>query len=368
MRYHVIYKPGDVTYYTTNYSQAPVYEQVVDHEFMLNQPGSQVVTWELNDLPLTQKFMWNHKRTLQEYKTDTESKLNIATDVYSNPIEDAILKSRTQMNIIIDKFNNLEWGWFTIPESYKLDDVNINVVKIKELNALHDLFENNLPILSDKHQQGSLPEDVDYDEWYNNFQTINMMVHYNEKLFQYIDENNEACRQSLAKAHNHYFTSLKLNFKPSKAPERYYNMEMLTEDYTYFTYQKPKGWLELDFGTVGKDLLSCSWTDDIELVQRNACSQQLYHHPWVAFGWIHFENDIHHRNNLDYQYNKWIEENEVAKYLDLNDAKYTPGRHMLGHCISHDFDNPKEFMDTIIKDTPKVYGVILTDDDNKSIL
>ena len=172
MKYHVIYKPGDVTYYTTNYTSAPTYNQVIDHEFMLNQPDSQIVTWELNDLPLTQKFIWNHKRTLQEYGTDLESECNFATDVYSNPIEEPILKSRTQMNLIIDKFNNLEWGWFSIPEIFKLDDVNINVVKIKELNALHDLFEDNLPILLEKNDAGLLPQDVNFTEWYNNFQTI----------------------------------------------------------------------------------------------------------------------------------------------------------------------------------------------------
>lgn len=368
MRYHVIYKPGDVTYYTTNYTPAPTYNQVIDHEFMLHQPDSQIVTWELNDLPLTQKFIWNHKRTLQEYGTDLESELNFATDVYANPIEDPILKSRTQMNLIIDKFNNLEWGWFSIPETYKLDDQNINVVKIKELNALHDLFEDNLPILLEKNNAGLLPDNIDFTEWYNNFQTINMMVHYNEKLFQYMGESNEECRIKLSKAHRHYFTSLKCNFKPTMTPNNYYGIKMEDEDYKHFTYQKPKGWLELDFGTVGKDLLSCSWTDDIELVQRNKCSQQEYHHPWVSFGWVHFENDIHHTRNLDEQYERWIEENEVSKYIDLNEPKYTPGRHMLGQCISHDIDNPTDFMNAIIKDTPKVYGVIITDDNDKSIL
>ena len=31
----------------------------------------------------------------------------------------------------------------------------------------------------------------------------------------------------------------------------------------------------LDFGTVGKDLLTCSVTDDIELVHKNMVSQQI---------------------------------------------------------------------------------------------
>ena len=51
MKYHVIYQPGDVTYYTTNFTNVPTPMHLLDSEFMLNQPGTQVVTWQLNDLP-----------------------------------------------------------------------------------------------------------------------------------------------------------------------------------------------------------------------------------------------------------------------------------------------------------------------------
>jgi len=376
MRYHVIYQPGDIIYYTTNYTKAQAPNQMIDPEFMLNMPESQVVTWELNDLPLTEKFIWNYKKTIQDYIDNPTNELNYAYDIYNQPTEEPTLKSRKVMNDIIDKFNNLEWGWFKIDDQYRLDTENINNVKIKELNILHDIFENNLPILIEKHSKGEVST-ADMEIWYLNFQTINMMVHYNEKLHFFVGKDNDECRRKLASLHPHYFTALKMDYTSmshgfgvdqSGNEERFYSIPMEPEDYKHFTYQKPKGWLELDFGTVGKDLLSCSWTDDIELVKKGGLSQQVFHHPWVAYGWVHFENDIHHTNNLDTEYLKWIEDNNVGDYIDLEDPKYTPGRHMLGQCINIDIDNPEDFIKNIIEKTPKIAGIILTDDDNKTIL
>ena len=42
---------------------------------------------------------------------------------------------------------------------------------------------------------------------------------------------------------------------------------MKPEDYEHFTAVRPVGGLQLDFGTVGKDLWHCSNTNDIELVK-----------------------------------------------------------------------------------------------------
>ena len=113
MKYHVIYQPGDVTYYTTNFTNVPTPMHLLDSEFMLNQPGTQVVTWQLNDLPLTKKFVESHKQTLNHYIDNPGNPFNYAFDVYSNPLEQPILKSRQVMNNIIKEFNSLDWGWFT---------------------------------------------------------------------------------------------------------------------------------------------------------------------------------------------------------------------------------------------------------------
>lgn len=362
MRYHVIYQPGDVTYYTTNYTDVTVETQSA--EYLLNLPNTQIVTWELNDLSLTKKFVDNLKKT---FLSGLQSNcLQLAYDVYREPSEELLLSSRATMNSIIDKFNNIPNIWFTIPDSLKLDANNINNVHQDKLNTLHDLFENNLPVLYQLRDENKLPAGMGFLQAYQDFQTINMLVHYNEKIFKFVGMSNDECRANLKKIHKQYFTALKLIHNGPY--EDFYKIDLLPEDYKDFTVHKPKGWLELDFATVGKDLVSCVWTDDMELVKKDACSQQLYQYPWVSYGWMHFENDVHHRKNIDVTYMSWLESNEVGKYIDLEDPKYTPGRHMLGQCISHEFDNAEEFRDTIIATTPNVVGICLTDDNNKDVI
>ena len=362
MRYHVIYQPGDVTDYTTNYTDVTAETQSA--EYLLNLPGTQVVTWELNDLPLTTKFVSNLKKT---FKSGLQNNcLQLAYDIYREPSEELLLSSRASMNSIIDKFNSYTDIWFTIPESLKLDTDNINNVHQNKLNILHDLFENNLPVLYKLRDNNNLPKGMDFQQAYQDFQTINMLVHYNEKIFKFVGRDNVDCRKKLEKMHKQFFTALKLIHNGPY--EDFYKIDLLPEDYKHFTVHKPKGWLELDFATVGKDLVSCVWTNDFDLVKNDACSQQLYQYPWVSYGWMHFENDINHRKNIDVTYQYWIESNEVGKYIDLDDPKFTPGRHMLGQCISHNFDNAEEFRDCVIKTTPKIAGICLTDDNNKDVI
>ncbi len=362
MRYHVIYHPGDVVYYTTNYSSVSAEKQSA--EYLLSLPNSNVITWELNDLPLTLKFIDNLKKTL--VKGLEKDCLQLAYDVYREPTEDLLLSSRSTMNAIIDKFNAIDNGWFNIPADLKLDDKNINNVHQNKLNKLHDLFENNLPVLYQLRDENKMPAGLEFQQAYQDFQTINMLVHYNEKVFKFTGKDNDQCREKLKKIHKQYFTALKLVHNGPY--DDYYKLDLEPQDYKDFTVHKPKGWLELDFATVGKDLVSCAWTNDMELVKNDACSQQLYMYPWVSYGWMHFENDIHHRKNIDVTYASWIESNEVWKYIDLKDPKYTPGRHMLGQCISHSFDNADEFRDNIISQTPVIAGICITDNNNKDVI
>lgn len=363
MRYHVIYQPGDVVYYTTNYS--PVSAEKQSAEYLLSLPDSQVVTWELNDLPLTHKFVSNLTQTFANGLS--QNCLRLAYDVYREPTEDLLLDSRSIMNRIIDKFNSLSDTRFYIPYDLRLDNININNVSQDKLNKLHDLFEHNLPLLYQLRDENSLPAGLEFQQAYQDFQTINMLVHYNEKIFKFIGNDNNDCREKLKEIHKQYFTALKL-VHDGPYNDNSYRLDLQPEDYKDFTVHKPKGWLELDFATVGKDLVSCAWTDDIELVKNNACSQQLYLYPWVSYGWMHFENDIHHRNNIDDRYSEWIENNNVGSYIDLEDPKFTPGRHMLGQCISHDIDNAEDFRKTIIDQTPVIAGICITDDSNQDLL
>ena len=52
----------------------------------------------------------------------------------------------------------------------------------------------------------------------------------------------------------------------------------------------------------------------------------------------------------------------------MSDPQYTPGRHILGECISHDINDPNDFIEQIISSTPKILATVLTDDENKTIL
>ena len=46
--------------------------------------------------------------------------------------------------------------------------------------------------------------------------------------------------------------------------------------------------------------------------------------------------------------------------------QYTPAD-ILGE-VSHNIDNPNDFIQQIINDTPKILGTILTDDNDKTLL
>lgn len=363
MRFHVIYGQGDITYYTTNY--ANVTADTLSAEYLLNQPKTVAFTWQLNDLPLTKKFVDCFIDTaFRGLKTNS---LEYAYDVYQEPTEDLLLKSRIQMNNIIDKFNSTEGMWFNIPADLKLDEDDINNVNQDKLNTLHDLFENNLPILYQLRDENNLPSNLEFHNVYQDFQTINILVHYNEKIFQLVGKDRNECRENLKKLHKQYFTALKLVYHNPNL-ERFYRFDLEPEDYKHFTMHKPKGWLELDFATVGKDLVSCAWTNDVDLVRKNACSQQLNYYPWVSYGWTHYENDRLNRENIDNVYYKWLKDNQVEKYLDLSDPKYTPGRHILGQCISHDIENAEQFHRELLKTGTRILGVCITDDGNKDIL
>ena len=118
----------------------------------------------------------------------------------------------------------------------------------------------------------------------------------------------------------------------------------------------------LDFGTVGKDLYSCSSTNDIELAgEKRLLSQQITYNPWVAYN---FET-VDKQESLD-KYNKWIKKNNI----EYKEAKFTPGRHIVSsELISHpNIKDPLTFYNNIIKRTPIIEGFVITDDNNKSIL
>ena len=332
-----------------------------DVEYLLSQPNTNIITWELNDLPLTNKFVELYKTRMHSAILWHEAKreefyFNFIYDVYRNLTESSVLESRQEMNRIIEFLNASDDTWFTIPTDLKLNEVDLVDTRLKNLNELHDHFETRMEELEEMTMSGKVKPEVSSLLW-DKLQSVNLLVHFNEKL-----GNNESLdyTKGIISEQESYFTSLKFD-SPTHS-----DTFLEPADYKHFTMQRDYGPLMLDFGTVGKDLLTCSVTDDIELVHKNMVSQQIELNPWVSYDWTKCsEAEWQDAMKL---YNDWIETNNVGNYLDLELKKYTPGRHQLGNCISHDFKTPGEFVDAIIKQTPKINSFFITDDQNKTIL
>ena len=358
--YHVVYEPGFVNYTGSNSDEFFYWE--LEPKKIMEVPNRKVVTWELNDLPLTKKFIECYKQKIYAITYDQlvrgrKSSWRMIADVYKGLTTTDVLASRAEMNCIIEWLNTdfQENIWFKIPSKLKLNEVDIYDKREKNLNELHDHFETRMVELESKVARGEIEDESMHKILWDKLQSINLLVHYNERL----GVENEI--DMMDDADPTYFTSLKCD-SPART-----EWLLEPEDYEHFTMIRSSNALTLDFGTVGKDLFTCSVTDDQELVYKNMISQQWELNPWVQFDFTSCSEEEWEDDQMEV-YNKWLEEHKISDYLDLSDPKYTPGRHQLGECISHNFTSGKDFIDQVISDTPKIHGFFITDEDNNSIL
>ena len=355
MQFHVLYEPGAVDYFGSNvdYWDFTCYKP----SWLEQAPGTQHLVWQLNDLPLTHKWVNVYKNKMQRIfnsrKTKKHFKYTTVYDLYTHTTEERILESYRVMNQKIDYVNCSKYTNSLISNNLKLDENNLSWVEIDKLNRLHEDFETIMKDITDRRNAKELhiPED-EWKELWLALQSINLIVHYNEKITGSIPE-------YLARVEPFYFTALKW--------EETANSEVMLEpvDYKDFTLEEDPGDLWLDFGTVGKDLFHCFCTNDIELVQQQMVSAQWELKPWVSYMWS--KRTAEEAKRFADQYRAWIETNNLAQYININDPKYTPGRHRLGKCISHDFSDSQEFYNQIIAKTPKIRCYYLTDDFGNSI-
>lgn len=357
-RYHIVYEPGFVNYTGSNVNDNFFLD--LEPEKIMSVEGRQTVTWELNDLPLTQKFVQAYKDKVYAVSYDRfvrkrQHSWRMIADIYKGLTPADVMHSRVEMNNIIEYLNTTfqENIWFTIPAELKLNETDLLDKRAKNLNELHDIFETRMVELESKIARDEFPKELQEILW-EKLQAINLLVHYNERLGA------EIAAEDLENAAPAYFTSLKFD-----VPERT-RILLEPEDYEHFTCVRPAGALTLDFGTVGKDLFTCSCTNDEELVYKGMISQQWELNPWVQFDWCSCSEEEWADQMV--LYNDWLKEHKIADYLDLSDPKYTPGRHQLGVCISHDFKDANDFINEIVSKTPKIYGFFITDEDNNSIL
>lgn len=401
MRYHMIYKKGiEKPFYGTIWNKMPAH--INDPEKLLeittdsdnDWDFKQILTWQLNDLPLTQKFidayikLGQHSSRWQvwggeENQSDERPpgyKWGLNRDVWwtyekridiykANTIQD-FLDSRTKMNELIDHLG--------IDSKLKLNDKEITDHRIDSLNRLHEIFEEELVEgykgVADKTQAYK-----DYAPYARAWEAVNYIVHMNEKC-QGMDHIHDDYIRDYMKANDigydfekllddtfEYNTTFATHYiPPGDIIKLYQDYDMVDEDYEHFTLEKNGQDLFLDFGTVGKDLYSCSTTNDIQLAsEERQVSQQITYNTWVHYNW----ETRDHKKSLD-TYNKWIAENNIKDNIDLSQPKFTPGRHPLSNeLISHpDMKDPKIFYNNIVKRTPIIDGFVITDDNNKSIL
>lgn len=356
--FHIVFEQGFVNYTGSNVDDRFFHH--LEPQTIMDVEGRQTVTWELNDLPLTQKFIQAYKDkvyaiTYDKFVRRKKRAWRMIADIYKGLTTESVLASREEMNNTI-MFLNTEFKdkiWFSIPMELMLNTTDLADKRDKNLNELHDIFETRMVELQSKMDLGTIDQEVSDILW-DKLQSINLLVHYNERL------GNECPIEDLDNAEPSYFTSLKFD-----KPERTI-IELQPEDYKHFTMVRPAGALTLDFGTVGKDLFTCSVTNDHELIFKDMISQQWELNPWVQFDWCSCtEKEWDEQIEL---YWAWIKEHKIDEYLDLSDPKFTPGRHQLGVCISHDFTCANDYIERIVAHTPRIHAFFITDENNNSIL
>ena len=359
MRYHVIYKKGiEKPFYGTIWNDLPKHINNPDKLLKITTQSDNdwdyknILTWQLNDLPLTQKFIEAYRQVAshsaqfekwggtKNQNNETPPGYNwgvgrevwwlyrLRLDIYKSNNAQDFLDSRKKMDELIE--------YLDIDPSFK-----------DNLNMLHYIFEQELPKVLDKHGRKELSF-KEMEPIKNAWEAVNYIVHMLERGIS---------RDFI------YQTTLAFQYiPPGEEINNFREWDMVDEDYKHFTTERNGQDLLLDFGTVGKDLYSCSSTNDIELAkEKRELSQQTTYNPWVAYN---FET-IDEQETLD-KYNKWIKENNIT----YTEAKFIPGRHILSsELISHpNIKDPKTFYNNIIKRTPIIEGFVITDDNNKSIL
>ena len=383
MRYHIIYKKGEQQpFYGTRWTKCPTY--INDSDKLLeittisdNDPDyKNIITWQLNDLPLTRKFIdfyktiGNHAKRFvpwggEENPGDIRPpgfKHGFNREVWysyryrlelfkSNFIHD-YLESRVKMNELIDYLN--------IDPKLKLNTASI-FEDVNKLNRLHEIFEEEVILAWGKFHRKELTKEQ-HTPINEAWEAVNYIVHMNEKTQALIPGYTDEHYNNILSKDFSYATAMAMEYIPPGGLQKdFQHFSLEDEDYKHFTVERNGQDLLLDYGTVGKDLLACYTTNDVELASaERKLSQQITYNPWVMYEWQ--QTSI----NLD-DYYKWLKDNNIEHYTS---PKFTPGRHPLSsECISHPhIKDPKTFYTEVVKRTPIIDGWCITDDNNQKVL
>lgn len=325
MKYNIIFGKEKIDFFGTNE------QRMNDLSIEIRNDQNNILSYNLNELPLTKKFIEKSFSYKKQYEKIKEYDGILYHYNHYPPLSDNfICIAKQNMNATIERLNDLG---FNIDNSLKLN-VNELTSEVHKLNDLHFIFESEQPRLMTV--TGELTEELYL------FEKINQLVHFLEN----IERSNKTNLQYL------------LVIRPANFTNRY---KLQAEDYADFTVIN-SGDLVCDYATVGKDLYACYCTDDINLIKNNEVKQQEYLTDFVA---LHFRNYVD-RDVEFKKYHDWCEKNKIDQYIDTTSPFYKPGRHILGH-VDTDINNQEEFYQKIISQTPQVLGTYFSDDDGNII-
>ena len=383
MRYHIIYKKGEQEpFYGTKWNKCPSY--INDSDRLLNittisdnDPDyKNIITWQLNDLPLTRKFIDFYKTIGKHskrfipwggvenpgdikppgFKTghnrDVWYSYRYRLELFKSNLMQDFLDSRVKMNELIDYLN--------IDSNLKLNTTSI-FEDVNKLNRLHEIFEEQVLVNWDRvhRKEITIQQHKPINEAW---EAVNYIVHMNERTQLLQEGQTDEEYNNILSKDFYYATAMAMEYIPPGGLQNdFQHWPMQDEDYKDFTVERTGQDLLLDYGTVGKDLLACYTTNDVELASKERkLSQQITYNPWVMYEWEQTKIDLD-------DYNKWLKDNNIEHYKD---PKFTPGRHPLSsECISHPhIKDPKTFYNEIISRTPLIDGWCITDDNNQKVL
>lgn len=297
----------------------------------LNNSNNNIISYTLNDTPLTKKFIteWERYRKIQ-IDFEKGSKLTYHYNYYTSINQESIRLSKIEMNNTIQRLQQLGYDL----SNDLILNLDIDDNEMDKLNELHFIFEKSMVELSLK--------DEHYDEKFMLFEKINSIVHFIE--------------------HDHETgsSSCYVSVRPLTRTDVTRYM-LVDEDYQSFTFVNG-GDLLADFSMVGKDLYACSSTNDVELVMRNEVKPQ---DSLTDFIFMVFESGKNDSSIFDRHF-KWCKDNQIDKYLDYNQPKYKPGRHVLGR-IDQPIYSGTDFIKEIYSKTPMFLGYYVGYDDGKPL-
>lgn len=249
---------------------------------------------------------------------------------YSTPTWQVVQVGRVKLNETIEAVKKL--NLFDIPDSLKLDTEDYKIIELDKLNELHFIFE------SVSHEQ--LKNHPNRDTLFNFLETINNLVHVCERYIPTLDN------------------AVEQQFHSYRLIADIENLPMEDSDFVNMEIDI-KNTAMVDFATVGKDLGTCFYTDDKELVRKKEIKQQEFIKPFLSFEWGGFPKDSTDEYKLYYE---WAEEAETSKYgYNVKEPKYNLGRVVVGDLLNKESINTSDISKVLYK-FPNFVDILLTDE------